>query len=171
MVSNPHPSSQVCSVLPLCYEGSQIFKSDMGYRTKVSSISEIMLDSALFSPISDVPISGSVRYRWSRISDWVSTYATSTLFSWGKKRLKDGNSRPILKCWNRRWCLAYVRNIGKNRNTVFIEKCLPWVFSSAAAAFHICYLPPPPSHVGVSYQHYKWGVSLGWMGDVNKNIL
>ncbi len=38
-------------------------------------ISDIMSDSALFSPISDVPISGSVRYRWSRISDWVPTYA------------------------------------------------------------------------------------------------
>ncbi len=41
---------------------------------KFIPISDIMLDSAHFSPISDVPISGSVRYRWSRISDWVPTY-------------------------------------------------------------------------------------------------
>ncbi len=34
-----------------------------------------MSDFELFSPISDVPISGSVRYRWSRISEWVPTYA------------------------------------------------------------------------------------------------
>ncbi len=46
--------------------------SDMGQ--KLILISDIMLDSAHFSPISDVPISGSVRYRWSRISDWVPTY-------------------------------------------------------------------------------------------------
>ncbi len=36
-----------------------------------------MSDSALFSPISDVPISGSVRYRWSRISDWVTDIGLS----------------------------------------------------------------------------------------------
>ncbi len=41
---------------------------------KFIPISDIMSDSAHFSPISDVPISGSVRYRWSRISDWVPTY-------------------------------------------------------------------------------------------------
>ncbi len=35
----------------------------------------VMSDSALFSPISDVPISGSVRYIWSWIADWVPTYA------------------------------------------------------------------------------------------------
>jgi hypothetical protein len=34
-----------------------------------------MSDSVLFSPISDVPVSGSVRYHWSWISDWVPTYA------------------------------------------------------------------------------------------------
>ncbi len=46
--------------------------SDFGQ--KFIPISDIMTDSALFSPISDVPLSGSVRYRWSRISDWVPTY-------------------------------------------------------------------------------------------------
>ncbi len=39
-----------------------------------------MSDSALFSPISEVPISGLVRYRWSRVSDWVPTYASYSLF-------------------------------------------------------------------------------------------
>jgi hypothetical protein len=33
-----------------------------------------MSDSAHFSPISDVPISGSAQYRWSWILDWVPTY-------------------------------------------------------------------------------------------------
>jgi hypothetical protein len=33
-----------------------------------------MSDSTYFSRILDIPISGSVRYRWSRISDWVPTY-------------------------------------------------------------------------------------------------
>ncbi len=47
--------------------------SDVGQ--KFIPISDIMLDSAHFSPISIVPISTSVRYRWSRISDWVPTYA------------------------------------------------------------------------------------------------
>ncbi len=42
-------------------------------------ISDIMSDSALFSPISDVPISGLVRYRWSRISDWVPTYVRNSV--------------------------------------------------------------------------------------------
>jgi hypothetical protein len=42
---------------------------------KFIQISDIMSDSAHFSPTSNVPISGSVRYRWSRISDWVPTYA------------------------------------------------------------------------------------------------
>jgi hypothetical protein len=41
-------------------------------------ISDIMSDSAHFSPLSDVPISGSVWYRWSRISDWVPTYGYYT---------------------------------------------------------------------------------------------
>jgi hypothetical protein len=44
-------------------------------KQKFIPISYIMSDSAHFSPISDIPISGSVRYRWSRISDWVPTYA------------------------------------------------------------------------------------------------
>ncbi len=44
--------------------------SDIGQ--KFIQISDIMLDSALFSPILDVSISGSVR--WSRISDWLPTY-------------------------------------------------------------------------------------------------
>ncbi len=44
-------------------------------------ISDIMLDSALFSPISDVPISGSVWYRWSQISYWVPIYANYTHLS------------------------------------------------------------------------------------------
>jgi hypothetical protein len=43
-------------------------------RQKFIPISDIMSDSALFSPISDIPIFGSVR-RWSRISDWVPIYA------------------------------------------------------------------------------------------------
>ncbi len=38
-----------------------------------------MSDFELFSPISDVPISGSVRYRWSRISEWVPTYDSYTM--------------------------------------------------------------------------------------------
>ncbi len=41
---------------------------------KFIPISDIMSDSALFSPIWDVLISGSVRYRWSLLSDWVLTY-------------------------------------------------------------------------------------------------
>jgi hypothetical protein len=56
--------------------------SDM--RQKFILMSDLMLDSAHFSPISDIPISGSVRYRWSPISDWVPTYgrkAPSTM-SW-----------------------------------------------------------------------------------------
>ncbi len=46
--------------------------SDIGQ--KFIPISDIMSDSKHFSPISDVPISGSVWYRWSRISNWVPTY-------------------------------------------------------------------------------------------------
>jgi hypothetical protein len=38
-----------------------------------------MSDSALFSPLSDVPTSGSVWYRWSRILDWVPTYASNPI--------------------------------------------------------------------------------------------
>ncbi len=51
--------------------GCQI--SDIGQ--KFIPISNMMSDSAHFSPISDISISGSVRHRWSRISDWVPTYA------------------------------------------------------------------------------------------------
>ncbi len=46
--------------------------SDIGQ--KLIPIYDIMSDSAHFSPISDVPLSGSVQYRWSRISDWVPNY-------------------------------------------------------------------------------------------------
>ncbi len=37
-------------------------------------ISDIISNYKHFSPILDVPISGSVRCRWSQISDWVPTY-------------------------------------------------------------------------------------------------
>ncbi len=40
----------------------------------ISDIRYIMLDSALFIPISEVLISGSVWYRWSRISELVPIY-------------------------------------------------------------------------------------------------
>ncbi len=53
---------------------------------KIIPISDIMLDSALFSPISDVPISGSVRYRWSQITDWVPTYGAKPVDSSMKRR-------------------------------------------------------------------------------------
>ncbi len=68
--------------LCLCHQASYhcatgIYKywcrmSDIGQ--KFIPISEIMSDSKHFSPISDVPISGLVGYRWSRILDWVPTY-------------------------------------------------------------------------------------------------
>jgi hypothetical protein len=58
------PKTLVFSATVLIYEFL-----DVGYRIKVYSISDIMSDSALFSPISEVPISSSVRYRWSRISE------------------------------------------------------------------------------------------------------
>jgi hypothetical protein len=57
------PTVLVSSILPLCYENLQILASDSGYEQKFIPISDIMSVSALFSPISDVPISGSVRYR------------------------------------------------------------------------------------------------------------
>jgi hypothetical protein len=74
LVSNSIPSWRVSGNIPLRYKDFQIVMSDIGYRTKVSSDIDIMSDFELFSPISDVPISGSVRYRWSRISEWVPTY-------------------------------------------------------------------------------------------------
>ncbi len=48
-------------------------------RKKFIPISDIMSDSAHLSPISDIPISGSVWYHWSRISDWVPTYVNDLL--------------------------------------------------------------------------------------------
>ncbi len=66
-------SSIVSGVLPLRYTYKCCCRIlDIGQ--KFIPISDIMSDSALFSPISDVLISGSVQYRWSRISDWVPTY-------------------------------------------------------------------------------------------------
>jgi hypothetical protein len=50
---------------------------------KFIPISNIMSDSAHFSPISDVPISGLVRYRWSRISEWVPTYDYTVICTTG----------------------------------------------------------------------------------------
>ncbi len=66
------------SVSPLCYEALHTKMSDIGQ--KFIPISNIMSDSALFSPISDVPISGWVRYRWSLISDWVATFSPLSVF-------------------------------------------------------------------------------------------
>ncbi len=43
--------------------------SDIGYRTKSYSDIRYNVGFRSLSPISEVPISGSVRYRWSRISD------------------------------------------------------------------------------------------------------
>ncbi len=60
LVSNPQPSYSVPSVLPLRYEVFSAVASDIGYSKNFILISDIMSDSALFSPISDVPISGSV---------------------------------------------------------------------------------------------------------------
>ncbi len=79
--SNP----QLCVVNPLsdhCATGTYKYWcriSNIGQ--KFIPISDIMSFSKHFSPISDVPISGSVRYRWSRISDWVHTYAYM-YYSW-----------------------------------------------------------------------------------------
>jgi hypothetical protein len=60
------PKTLVISATVLIYEFL-----DVGYQISDKSfpISDIMSDSALFSPISEVPISSSVRYRWSRISE------------------------------------------------------------------------------------------------------
>ncbi len=49
--------------------------SDMFVDKKLIRISDITSDSAVFSPISKVPISGSVRYCSSRTCKWVATYA------------------------------------------------------------------------------------------------
>ncbi len=43
--------------------------SDIGYRIKLYSYIRYNVRLHSLSPISEVPISGSVRYRWSRISD------------------------------------------------------------------------------------------------------
>jgi hypothetical protein len=64
-------------ILPLLYKDLRILMSDIGYQTKFIPISDIMSDYVLFSPISDVPISGSVRYRWSRMLDWVMWWVAS----------------------------------------------------------------------------------------------
>jgi hypothetical protein len=63
LVSNSQHLWQESSVLLLCFKGLQTLVSDIGYQTKVYPISDIMSDFAHFSPISDIPISGSVRYR------------------------------------------------------------------------------------------------------------
>ncbi len=68
--ANPHPSDWKASanteLLRLCVHN---WMSDIGYRIKLYS--EIRYNFGLHSlcPILEVPISGSVRYRWSRISD------------------------------------------------------------------------------------------------------
>jgi hypothetical protein len=64
---------------PCCLKikGCRIF--DIGY--KFIPISDIMSDSALFSPILEVLTSSSVRYRWSRISNKVPAYANYTCCS------------------------------------------------------------------------------------------
>jgi hypothetical protein len=46
-----------------------IWMSEIGYRIKVYSDIRYNVGLRSLSPISEVPISGSVRYRWSRISD------------------------------------------------------------------------------------------------------
>jgi hypothetical protein len=69
---NPQSLSLSSGIIPLRYGDLQILMSDIGQ--KFIPLSAIMSDSKHFSLISDVPISGSVRYRWSRISDWVPTY-------------------------------------------------------------------------------------------------
>ncbi len=74
LVLNPQSSCHVSNVLPLRYKDLQILMLDIGYQTKVYSNIRYNVGSVLFSPITDFPISGSVRYRWSRISDWVPTY-------------------------------------------------------------------------------------------------
>ncbi len=57
----------------------RIEMSDIGYRIKVYSDIRYNVGLRSLSPISEVPISGSVRYRWSRISDWVPTYENWTM--------------------------------------------------------------------------------------------
>jgi hypothetical protein len=87
LVSNSQPLWQE----PLRYKGLHTLVSDIG--EKFIPISDIILDSAHFSPISDIPISGSVRYRWSRISDILPTYALCAFFSKQKLHIRpDRNS-------------------------------------------------------------------------------
>ncbi len=81
LILNQRPLLSQASGLPLSHwadlwtSGCRI--SDIGW--KFIPISDIMSDSALFSPISEVPISSSLRYRWSRISEKVATYAPGWL--------------------------------------------------------------------------------------------
>ncbi len=49
--------------------------SDIEYRIKLYSDIRYNVGLRSPSPISEVPISGSVQYRWSRISDYLPTYA------------------------------------------------------------------------------------------------
>ncbi len=53
----------------------QHWMSDIAYRIKLYSHIRYNVGLRSLSPISEVPISGSVRYCWSRISDQVPTYA------------------------------------------------------------------------------------------------
>ncbi len=55
----------------------KVWMPDIVYREKFNPISNIMLDSALCSPMAEIPISGSVRYRSSRISDCCTNFFSS----------------------------------------------------------------------------------------------
>jgi hypothetical protein len=79
VVSNPQPSWLVINTWQYTTRHLKFGCRISDIRQNFILMSDIMLDSALFSPISDVPISGSVRYRWSRILDWVPTYAIQPL--------------------------------------------------------------------------------------------
>ncbi len=60
--------SECCTTKLLC-PTIQIGMSDIGYRINIYSYIQYNVGLRSLSPILEVPISGSVRYRWSRISD------------------------------------------------------------------------------------------------------
>jgi hypothetical protein len=93
VIKDGHTTSQ-----PLCWF-MHSGMSDIAYKIKVYSDICIMSDSSLFSLISTVPISSSIRYCWWRISDKVPTYGNYKYYPkiWLKISLRSKTILLIIK--------------------------------------------------------------------------
>ncbi len=95
-----------------------------------------MSDSALFSLISDVPISGSVWYRWSQISDWVPTYGfmqtenrnSKLLFIGCRQNGKQTFVFLVRQTINSKWCLLFQQTCPSILKSIAVYKyiCPQW---------------------------------------------